>query len=273
MELFTYGFIIRALLAGSIVAIVAPTIGIFLVLRRYSLIADTLSHVSLAGIAIGLLLGIHPLITALISSICASIGIEKLRSYTKVYGDSALAIFLSGSLAVAIVLMGFAKGFTVNINSLLFGSIVTVQINDLILIFLFAIIAIAIISLFYKELIYITFDEEGAIVSGIPTKLINLVFIVACACMVALAIPIVGVLLISALAVIPVVSALQLHKSFIMTIVLAQGMALCSVIVGIYISFYLNTSSGGTVVLVALGILCITIFTQRLLINQTNKAW
>src|SRR4030042_3364836 len=130
LELFTYGFIIRGLEAGIIVGIIAPLIGIFLVLRRYSLIADTLSHVSLAGIAIGLLLRINPLITAMITTLSASLFIERLRATKKVYGESALSIFLSGSLAVAIILLGIAHGFSVDLFSYLFGRIVTVKQTD-----------------------------------------------------------------------------------------------------------------------------------------------
>ena len=262
LDIFQYGFIIRGLEAGIIVAVIAPLIGIFLVLRRYSLIADTLSHVSLAGIAIGLLFGLNPVLTALIVAVLASLGIERLRTSKTVYGESALALFLSGSLALAIVLLSLGHGFNTNLFNYLFGSIVTVTMTDVYTIAILAIVVITILALFYKELIYVTFDEDSAKVGGIPTKLINTILIILAAITVSLSIPIVGVLLIAALIVVPVVSALQLKKSFIKTILYAEVISLFSVISGIFASFYLNLSTGGTIVLIMLAIF-ILIFTAK----------
>ncbi len=251
-DLFQYSFIVRGFEAGIIVAIIAPLIGMFLVLRRYSLIADTLSHVSLAGVAIGLLLKINPILTAVVVSVVSSIAIERLRLSKKIYGESALAIFLSGSLAVAIVIISFAHGFNVDLFNYLFGSIVTVKQADIYLIAAIGIIVITTIVALYKELVYISFDEESARVAGIPAKAINILFIGLTALTVSIAIPIVGVLLISALIVIPVVTALQLKKSFKMTIAAAEIISVFSVIMGIISSYYLNTSAGGTIILVSL---------------------
>src|SRR5438045_9348567 len=162
LELFQYSFIVRGLEAGIIVALIAPIIGIFLVLRRYSLIADTLSHVSLAGVAIGLLLKLNPLITAIAAAVISSIAIERLRISKKVYGESALSIFLSGSLALAIVILSLAHGFSVDLFNYLFGSIVTVKQSDVLIILGVGLFVFLTILAFYKELIYITFDEEAA---------------------------------------------------------------------------------------------------------------
>ncbi len=254
---------VRGFEAGIIIAIIAPLIGIFLVLRRYSLIADTLSHVSLAGVAIGLLLKINPLITAIIASVASSIAIERLRISKRIFGESALSIFLSGSLALAIVLIGLAHGFGVDLFSYLFGSITTVKQFDVYVIAVLGVLVIAAIIAFYKELFYVTIDEEAAKVSGIPTKFINLLLIILSAFTVALSIPIVGVLLISALIVIPVVTALQLKTSFKKTIIIAEFFSIFSVVVGIIVSFYLNLSPGGTIVLLAIAIFIITLFLKR----------
>lgn len=254
LELFQYGFIVRGLEAGIVVALIAPLIGIFLVLRRYSLIADTLSHVSLAGVAIGLLLKINPFITAIITTVISSVAIERLRLSKKIYGESALAIFLSGSLALAIVLIGLAHGFNVDLFNYLFGSIATVKQSDIYIVSALGIVVCLAVIAFYKELVYITFDEESAQVSGIPARRINLLLIVLAALTVSLAIPIVGVLLISALIVIPVVTALQFRKGFKQTILIAEAISVFSVIAGIIIAYYLNLSSGGTIVLLSLGI-------------------
>ena len=263
LSIFQYSFMIRAFEAGMIIAIVAPLIGIFLVLRRYSLIADTLSHVSLAGVAIGLLLKINPLITAIIASVLSSIAIEKLRISKRIYGESALSIFLSGSLAVAIVLISLAHGFGTDLFSYLFGSITTVKQLDVYVIGALGIIVIAAVVAFYKELVYVTVDEEAAQVSGIPTKTINILLIILAAFTVALAIPIVGVLLIAALIVIPVVTALQFGQSFKKTILIAEVISIFSVISGIISSFYLNLSTGGTIVLIAIMVFATTFLLVR----------
>ncbi len=263
LDIFQYSFIIRGFEAGIIIALIAPVIGIFLVLRRYSLIADTLSHVSLAGVAIGLLLKINPLITAIAAAVVSSVIIERLRISKRIFGESALAIFLSGSLALAIVLISIAHGFNVDLFNYLFGSIVTVRQSDVFIIAVLGILVIAAIVAFYKELVYITVDEEAAKVSGIPTRFINILLIILAAFTVALSIPIVGVLLIAALIVIPVVTALQFRKSFMQTIYIAELISVFSVITGIIASFYLNLSSGGTIVLLAIVIFIATLFLRR----------
>ena len=254
LSIFDYTFILHGLSAGIIVAIIAPLIGIFLVLKRYSLIADTLAHVSLAGIAIGVLTGISPVITGLVATVLASIGVERLRISRTIYGESALALFLSGSLALAVVLLSLAHGFNSNLFNYLFGSIVTVTIGDVYTILGLAVLVITVLALFYKKLLYVTFDEEAAQVSGIPVRRINIILIILSAFTVSLAIPIVGVLLIGALIVIPVISALQLRKSFFQTIVYAEIISIFSVIAGIFASFYFNLSAGGTIVLLMLAI-------------------
>lgn len=269
LDIFQYGFIVRGFEAGLIIAVIAPVIGIFLVLRRYSLIADTLSHVSLAGVAVGLLLKINPLITAILSAVVSSVIIERLRISKKIFGESALAIFLSGSLAVAVILISLAHGFSVDLFNYLFGSITTVRQSDVYLIFLLGLLVIAGIFAFYKELVYITVDEEAAQVSGIPTRQINILLIILSALSVALAIPIVGVLLISALIVIPVVTALQLRQSFFRTILFAEFFSVFSVVSGIISSFYLNLSAGGVIVLINL-LFLLLVFTWQSISGRSS---
>ncbi len=253
-DLFQYSFIVRGFEAGIIVGLIAPLIGIFLVLRRYSLIADTFSHVSLAGVALGLLLKINPLVTAIIAAVLSSVVIERLRLSKKVFGESALAIFLSGSLALAVILISLAHGFNVDLFNYLFGSITTVTQTDVYIIGFLGLVVMACVILFYKELLFVTFDEEAAVVSGIPTKFINFLIIVLSAFTVALAIPTVGVLLIAALIVIPVVTALQMTLSFRKTIIAAEVISIFSVITGLIASYYLNLSSGGAIVVLMVGI-------------------
>jgi zinc transport system permease protein len=263
LNIFQYGFIVRGMEVGLIIGAIAPLIGIFLVLRRYSLIADTLSHVSLAGVAIGLLLNINPLITAIGAAVISSVAIERLRLSKKIYGESALSIFLSGSLALAIILISLAHGFSVDLFNYLFGSLVTVKQTDVYIILTIGILVLFTIIAFYKELIFITFDEEAARVGGIPTRFINTLLIVLAAFTVALAIHIVGILLISALIVIPVVTSLQLRRSFFQTILFAEAFSIFSVLAGIISSFYLNLSAGGVIVMINLIFLILAFLKQQ----------
>lgn len=257
---------IRAMQAGVIIAAIAPLIGVFLVLRRYSLIADTLSHVSFAGVALGFFLKVNPLITAILAAVTSSIIIERLRQSKKVFGESALSIFLSGSLALAVVLIGLSTGVGTDLFSYLFGSITTIRQSDVYIILALGVIVIGLIGVFYKELLYVTVDEEAARVSGIPTQFINLLIIILSALTIALSIPAIGVLLVSALIVIPVTSALQLGKSLRDTIIIAEIISVFSVILGIIISFYSNLPTGGTIVIIT-----IIIFILSLLYNKRNS--
>ena len=258
-----YTFILRGLEAGLIIAIIAPLIGVFLVLRRYALIADTLSHVSLAGVAFGLLLGINPLITAIAAAGVSAVAMEKLRMKKRVYGDTALSLFLSGSLALALVVLGLAHGFNANLFAYLFGSIVTVKASDLLTMGILGGFVGALVLVFYKELVYISFDEEAATVSGLPVQRLNFLFIILAAVAIAISIPIVGILLVSALMVLPVVAALQLKTRFRATILWAEVISIVSTLSGILISFYLDLSPSGTIVLLMLAFLSIVLFIKH----------
>lgn len=262
-DLFSYSFIIRGFEAGIIISLIAPFIGMFLVLRRYSLIADTLSHVSLAGVALGLLFSIPPFITALAASVVSAVAIEHLRAKQRTYGDTALSLFLSGSLALALVLLGLSHGFNANLFRYLFGSIITVQTSDIITMGVLGVFVVATLLFFYRELIYITFDEEAAAVRGIPVTRLNILFVVIAAIAITLAIPIVGILLVSALMIIPVVTALQLRKGFTETLLFAEGVSLFSTMAGMIVSFYADLSPGATIVLIMLALFLLSLFLRK----------
>jgi zinc transport system permease protein len=259
LEIFHYSFMIRAFEAGIIVAAISPLLGIFLVLRRYSLMADTLAHVSLAGVALGLLTKIDPVIMAVGTSTVGSLVIDKLRVSKKVYGESALALFLSGSLALAIVLISFGQGLNANLFTYLFGSIVAVRTFDVGIISILGILVIGLLLLFYKQLVFLSFDEEAAKVSGINTKFVNTMLIVLAALTVSISMRVVGILLIAALIVIPINAAIQFRKSFKTTIFIAEAISIFSMISGIFVSFYLNLAAGGSIVLIALLIFCLSL--------------
>ncbi len=263
-EIFQYDFMVRAFQAGIAIGVAAPLIGMFLVVRRYSLMADTLAHVSLAGVATGLLLAINPIFSAMVFSITAAIGIEGLRNSKRVFGEAVLALFLSGSLAIAVVILSFAKGFNANLFSYLFGSISTVSPLDVWITVALAVIVFLSVLFLYKELFFVSFDEEVAQANGLPVRLLNITIVVLAAVTVALSIRIVGVLLIGALMVIPVVAAMQHGRSFLTTLFLSVAFSLISVVVGLFTSYYLDIASGGAIVVVALLIFIISfVFAKR----------
>jgi zinc transport system permease protein len=258
LEIFNYSFMVRAFLAGIMIAVIAPLIGNFLVIRKYSLISDALSHIALSGVAIGLILGTQPLITTITVTIIAAIAIEKIRSNKNIPGDAVLAMFLPGGLALSIVLMSLANGFNSNLFAYLFGSITTVRSDELWLTLGLGFITAIAILLLHRKLLFASFDEESARVRGIPVDLVNTILIVLTAITVSLSMRIVGILLIGALMVIPVITAMQVAKSFFQTILMSVGFALFSVIAGLFLAYYLNLPAGGAVVLLALVIFGIT---------------
>lgn len=259
LDIFQYDFMIRAFAAGILIAIIAPIIGIFLVVRRYSLMADTLAHVSLVGVAVGILLNISPLLTAVVAAMVASLGIERLRNTKKIFGESVLALFLSGSLAVAVVLISMARGFNVNIYGYLFGSITTVTLTDLWVILGLGALTLFLIVFLYKEYFFISFDEELAEASGVPVRELNILLILLAAVAVSLSITTVGALLIGALMVIPVITAMRFGKSFFRTLLLSVAFSLLSVTLGLFLSYYFDLASGGAIVVVALGVFLLSL--------------
>ena len=255
LELFQHSFMVRALIAGALVGVICPALGTFLVLRRLALIADTLAHVALAGVAVGLVTGTSPFIFAIIASTLAAGAIEWLRSTGRVLGDVALALFLYAALAVAIVLISLDHGLNANLFSFLFGSILTVTTTDLWLIGGLAVVVLLTVLVFYPELLQTTFDQELATVSGLRVRWVNLLLAVLTGVTVALAMRIVGVLLVGALMVIPVIASLQISRGFRTTVVVAVVLGLIAVIIGLVAAYYLSLAAGGAIVLAALVVL------------------
>jgi zinc transport system permease protein len=256
LEIFELEFMRRAFVAGLLISIIVPIIGTFLVVRRYSLMADTLAHVSLVGVAVGVLTKTHPVISAVIASTVAAVLIERLRGLKKLFAESILAIFLSGSLAVAVVIISMAKGFNVDLLSYLFGSISTIGGIDLFLLATLFVLVLVSVALFYKEFFLVSFDEEFAEASGVKARALNLFIVI-------LAMRIVGILLIGALMVIPVVTARQFELSFRNTILVSIAFSLVSVISGLFLSYYFDLASGGTIVLVSLAIFLASLAVNR----------
>jgi len=253
-EILQFGFIQRALISGIAVAVSCSVIGLFLVLRRQSLYGDALSHVAFGGIAIGLFTNVYPIWTAFAVSILASLGITKLRESTKIPGDSAVAVLLSAGLATGVVLIGLSGGFSLDLYSFLFGSILLISYNDQLMIVVLSLIVLAIMYKIYRKLVYIAFDEEQAKVSGIGVTKLNYLFIVLASITVITSVRLVGVLLISSLIVIPNITAMMLGKGFKKTLMISIFTAVSSVIGGIVISYIMNLAPGGTIVIISVGV-------------------
>lgn len=249
IDLFSHGFIQRALIAGSFIAILCSTLGVFLVLRRLSLIGDGLAHVAFGSVAIGLLLRVYPVYVAIPVVMLSSLGILKLIEKARLYGDAAIGIVSSLGIAVGILLASVAGGFNVDLFSYLFGNILAISNVEVVTSIILSVMLILIILLFYQELLSITFDEESAKASGVKTKTINTILVLLTSLTVVLAMRIVGIMLISALLIIPSVTALQMAKGFKITMVIASIVGVLSVILGIFISFVINLPTGATIVI------------------------
>ncbi len=249
LEILTYDFMQRAFLVGLIVAVVAPTIGIFFVVRRYSAIADTLAHTSLAGIALSLVWNLASMPTALVVSMVSVLGIEQLREKKKLPADTIVSLFLFGGLALGVVLLGLAKGKQVNVVNYLFGNIVTVTASDILLVSVIGGLAFLCAIVFWKPLFAVSLDEETAIANGLPVRRLNRLLAILGAATIAISMNVVGVLLIGALMVIPILAAMQFHRGFRSTWEIALLFSILSVIGGLIASYYLHLASGGTIVL------------------------
>ncbi|TSC87673.1 MAG: zinc transport system permease protein [Microgenomates group bacterium Gr01-1014_16] len=263
LEIFQYSFMVRAFLAGIVIAITAPLIGNFLVIRRFSLIADTLSHMALVGVAIGLLTGTQPLVVTIGVTILAALLIEKLRSNRNIAAESVLAMFLPGGLALSLVIISLAHGFNTNLFNYLFGSITTVQANELWLVVVLGLATVITVVGLYKQLLSAALDEESAKVNGINVELVNSILMILTAITISLSMRIVGVLLIGALMVIPGVTAMQIAKSFQQTMYLSVVFALIAVLVGLFAAYYLNIPAGASIVLLSLAIFGVVAIVKR----------
>jgi len=263
LEMFQYDFMQRAFVVGIVIAILASVSGTFVVLRRYSLMSETLAHSALVGVAVGLVAGYNPIWVAVVIAILSAWLIEYLRSYFSLYSDAVLAILLSGSLAIAVIIVSLGDAFNNSLFSYLFGSILSVSDDDVKAILVFGGLSLALLLVFSKELYFIAYDEEVAQTSGIKVKALNFLLVTVVAIIIALSIRVVGSLLIGALMVIPTVASLQFRKGFFHTVVLAMIFAIFSVISGMTFSFYFSLPSGATIVLSILVIFIISLVANK----------
>lgn len=264
--MFQYAFMQNAFFVSICISILCPCIGIFLVLRRYSMIGDTLSHASLAGITIGLLTNQSPILGAfLFTSICGAL-IEFLRSYFKKYTDLILTIVLALSVGTAITVISSGK-LHANADSFLFGSILTVTEFDIVMVLILSVISVAALILLYHQMLYIAYDEEAAQVAGVKVRLINYIFAVLVASAISVSIRIVGVLVLSSMIALPVATALQLGKGFKLTLIFSIIFSVIDIMAGLFLSYYLNVAPGGFTALVSVGVLVLVMAGKRIAVG------
>lgn len=271
MALLSYEFMRRAFLAAIFIAGIAPMLGVFLVIRRQSLMADTLSHVSLAGVALGFFLNLNPTGTTLLVVVIAAIIMEYLQNMYSSYSEISIAILMAAGLAIALVLMSLAPGNSaVSIQSYLFGSIVTITWQQVIFLGILFVLVGVLFLLFKRPMYVLTFDEDIAAVDGLPVRMMSMIFNVVTGVAIAIMIPIAGALLISAIMVLPAAIGMRVGKSFNIVILVSVLVGFIGMIGGLTGSYYLDTPPGATITLgfillflVINGIRQLRIFLQR----------
>ena len=249
LSFLNYSFMQRAYLAGSFIAVLCAMLGLFLVLRKLSLISDGLSHVSFGAIALGLFFGFYPFYVAIPVVLAASYFILKLTEKARMYGDAAIGIVSAFGIAGGVILASLSKGFNVDLFSYLFGNILSISNREVYLSLGLSLVVLSVIILLYNDLFSTTFDEEYARITGIRIERINLILTFLTAGTVVLAIKVVGIMLVSALLILPAVTALQIAKGFKVAMIISILVATLSVLAGITISFYLDLPAGATIVM------------------------
>jgi zinc transport system permease protein len=264
LEALQYGFVQRALLAGSLIAICCAGLGIFLVLRKLSLLGEGLSHFSFAAIGLALLLNIYPLYITIPLALLAALGILYLSENSNFYGDAAIGLVSSVGVAIGVLLASQGGGFNVDLFSYLFGDILAITPAETMGTVLLSIVVIGLVFLFYHELFAITFDEEYARVLGIKTHRVNRVLVMLAAVTIVLGIKVVGIMLVSSLIIFPSITALQISRGFRTALGLSIGIALFSVLLGIMLAFVLDVPAGAMIVLINFVLFVIAYITRML---------
>ena len=255
LDILGYGFIQKGLVAGIAIAIICSVMGTFLVLRRYALFGDALSHMAFGGISVGMMIGVYPLWTAFVVSVLGALGITKLRKSTKISGDAAIAVLLVSGFGIGVLLISATDGFKVDLFSFLFGSILLISLDDTLLIVGISAGVLAVLGFLRKSFLHLTFDEEQAKVNGLNVDRLNYVFVVLASVTVITSMRLVGILLISALIVLPNITSMMFGKGFKHTVILSVLISVFSVVTGIILSYYLDLAPSGTIVMISVAIL------------------
>ena len=265
MNLFKYDFMILAFLVGTLVALVVPFIGSIMVFKRMSMIGEALSHISLAGVIMGLILNIDPIIGAIVMTLFATLSMEFIRKRLRGYDELALTIITSVGIGLSGILLGFSNTGA-NFDSFLFGSILTISKQEALIAFVFGILVIFISILFYRQFFMMSFDEDSAKLSGINVQRYNLIFTILTAITVSITSRIVGALIVSSLMIIPVASALQICKSYKRTLLISLVFSVLSVWMGLVASYLIpfGIKPGGSIVLSSALILMVVLFVKSI---------
>ncbi|CAN7528074.1 metal ABC transporter permease [Paenibacillus sp. LjRoot153] len=274
MEMLHYDFMQRAFCAGGLIAIIASLLGVYLMLRRQALMADMLSHVSLAGVAGGALIHIHPTLGGFVVATLGAVVVEYVRRLYITFSEISVAIITIGGLSSAVIIMSLSPSMNKGFSAYLFGSVVAVNETELALMFIVAVIGGLFFFLFRRQLYQITFDEDTARTNGIPVKWISLGFSVLTGMIVSAAMPIVGVLLVSSLIVLPAALAIRIAHSFTASLLIAMGVGLLGVFSGLSASYTFSTPPGGTIAILLLIILILGLSIQKAVVRfrkTTNK--
>jgi zinc transport system permease protein len=250
IDLFSYQFFQNALIGGVIAAVACGLVGLFLILKKEAMIGDGLAHTAFGGIAIGLLLGVYPLFTALLVSVLAVFGISYMRRKKIATSDSAIAIMVALGFSTGLIVISLAGGFNVELFSYLFGSILTIDLTDLALVSILGVSVVAFISFFRRELLSMVFDEDDSRIMGIPTKKLSIIFDLLVAVTIVLSVKVIGTILVIALLVIPGLCALKLNLSFRKTLFAAVGFSIVSTVLGVIFSAVFNIATAGLIVFV-----------------------
>ncbi|MBB6633335.1 metal ABC transporter permease [Cohnella thailandensis] len=272
MEMLHYDFMQRAFCAGGLIALLASALGVYLLLRRQALMADMLSHVSLAGIAGGAYFQVNPTMTGFLVAVCGAVVVEYLRRAYRTYSEISVAIIMVGGLSLSVILMSLNKSINISFSSYLFGSVVAVNRTELIIMLATAVIGALFFYFLRRPLYLISFDEETARTNGIPVPWISLGFSILTGMIVAAAMPIVGVLLVSSLIVLPASLAIRISPSFSAAIFISMGIGLLGVFTGLTASYELSTPPGGTIAFVLLTFLVIGITVKKTIHKLGAKA-
>lgn len=262
LEIFQYDFMNNAFIVGILIAVIIPCIGVVVVLKRLSAIGDALSHASLAGVAAGLALGVNPVFGAVIFTVIAALGIERIRKSIPKYGEISTSVILSVGVGFAAILSGFVK--SANFNSFLFGSLVAITPFELYLVIGLSIVVLSLFILLFRALFYMTFDEESAKLAGIPVTLVGGVFTILAAVTISISARVVGALVVSSMMVLPVVVAMQIAKSYKHAVLYSILLSVFFVVTGLFLSYYLDLKPGGTIVMTGVATLVVTLLAKTL---------
>ncbi|MGD0625517.1 MAG: metal ABC transporter permease [Thermodesulfobacteriota bacterium] len=261
--LLSYAFMQRAFLAGFLISLTCAILGVFLVLRRDAMVGHGLAHVTFGGIALGLFLYIAPILVALAVAVFSALGILKLKEKAGLYGDTAIGIISSLGMALGIILVSLAGSFNADLFGYLFGNILAIEPLEVWMSLILALAVLITVALFYQEFVFLTFDPESAKASGVRVKRLDALMAILTAVTVVLGMKVVGILLVSALLVIPAAGALQVARSFQQALIVSAMLAGISAICGLVAAFYLDWPSSGAIVSVS-GILFLIFFIVRL---------